>query len=471
MCDIEEKIQSYLKEKSIFLENKCWDIRKSSLGGRGIFANRNILPGEIIFIDTPIIIGPRSKSDLEEICVVCFKIEELNFCKRKCGLKLCLKCQDSEQHQKECGFINSRKNGVDLETTKDITLSLTPIRALFLKLHFQKFFFYLKSHKHPKHNVLIDNLKDKINFSLSSDEEIFLKLVCSVLDANAFEVLISSNQKQSTVRGLYPLGSLANHNCSPNTTHVFDKHQRMIARAAVFIPKNTEICHSYSRITWGTLTRRYHLLRTKHFECKCSRCQDPTEFGTNLNGIKCEICKNVVLPEHPIDLKSKWKCFCCKEEVSVEKISFISNILGSNVKVFEKNEDVELIMKFLEKIKKLVVDNNQICVELKYKLIWILGYKQGYFYEDLAENLLCYKEEICKDLLELLKLLKTGMCKMRGLLLYELYQCGKEKIKRKHTENQEEINALLSEAADILLYDVDAPEEVQQLWNKTDVFD
>lgn len=73
------------------------------------------------------------------------------------------------------------------------------------------------------------------------------------------------------VLGLYPLGSLANHRCHPNTNHVFDSQQRMVARAATLIKEGDEIFHSYTRIIWGTASRLYHLKNTKHFICKCKR--------------------------------------------------------------------------------------------------------------------------------------------------------------------------------------------------------
>lgn len=50
------------------------------------------------------------------------------------------------------------------------------------------------------------------------------------------------------------------------------------------------------------------------------------------------------------------------------------------------------------------------------------------------------KEAICRELLDLLWLLRTGKSKMRGLLLYELYLCVREKQRRGLQTYEAEIN-------------------------------
>lgn len=52
------------------------------------------------------------------------------------------------------------------------------------------------------------------------------------------------------------------------------------------------------------------------------------------------------------------------------------------------------------------------------------------FILDLTEQHLILKEEMCKDILQLLSRLKAGYCKMRGILLYELVCCLQERRRR-----------------------------------------
>lgn len=51
----------------------------------------------------------------------------------------------------------------------------------------------------------------------------------------------------------------------------------------------------------------------RYFACHCERCEDPTEFGSMLNAVKCQHCQlGYSLPTCPTDLKSDWKCQDCQ---------------------------------------------------------------------------------------------------------------------------------------------------------------
>lgn len=78
------------------------------------------------------------------------------------------------------------------------------------------------------------------------------------------------------LRGLYPLGALLNHECTPNTRHAYDASGHMVIRAARAVAAGEELTVTYSALLWGSPARRQHLLRTKHFLCACSRCRDTT---------------------------------------------------------------------------------------------------------------------------------------------------------------------------------------------------
>jgi hypothetical protein len=52
-------------------------------------------------------------------------------------------------------------------------------------------------------------------------------------------------------------------------------------RAAVDIPKGTEVTSTYTHTLAGTMWRRKHLSESKYFDCSCKRCADSTELGTN----------------------------------------------------------------------------------------------------------------------------------------------------------------------------------------------
>lgn len=132
------------------------------------------------------------------------------------------------------------------------------------------------------------------------------------------------------------MGSLANHSCIPNTLHVFNEKQQMVVKAAEFIPKNSELFHSYTRIIWGTTTRLYHLHKTKHFICKCARCKDPTEFGTYMGSVLCKICRGIVSPVNPEKAFAKWQCQDCKKFVTGHDVGELTALLGKKAFVIIK---------------------------------------------------------------------------------------------------------------------------------------
>lgn len=375
-----ELLTRHLIDNNIFVEEAPWIVKWSPLGGRGVFASRDIKAGEIVFIDSPLVVGPRCGVDLRKICVVCYTHVDLKMCSKGCGILICSPaCENSGVHKKECDVIMKWKHGQKAEEDEeDISRYLTPVRALFLTDYQKQLVEMLKGHVDRKHGFEVATLLH-YGFDISEEEESFMRLTCSVLDANAFAVSISQEEGQAALRGLYPLASLANHKCFPNTTHVFDDKQRMICKAALDIKKDEELFHSYTKILFSTLVRRYHLANTKHFCCYCERCKDPTEYNTNLSGIFCNKCKGLMLPVEPLSFKTQWQCKACGHLLGQQDAKLVMSILGSAIAKFVPDGDVEKMLDFIEnKTKTAVPACNQIIMELKYKLVFILGYMEGY---------------------------------------------------------------------------------------------
>lgn len=385
-------IVDHLRSCGVYNEADPWILRQSPLGGIGTFAARDIAAGEVIFRDLPIILGPRAVLTTPALCVVCHSASYLKACSKGCGLPVCSnQCENSVLHTNECDVILKWRNNVKFEDWNVKVLEcLTPIRSLFLNNFQKRLIKSLQCHTGGEHGFEVDILKKDLSMHISESDEIYMKFLCSVLDANSFEVVVSNGTSESSLRGLYPLGCLANHRCVPNAMHVFDDRHRMVVRAAVFIPKDAEIVHSYTRLIWGTISRRYHLLRTKHFFCCCPRCMDPSEFGTNASALRCTKCDGYVLPKSSAQLETEWECRNCKQTVSQEKIGLMLSILGSWLKECE-NGDVNTLLTLLnEKILRVVPDSNEISMEVKYKLVWSLGYKEGYLWAGRYYTLIVY---------------------------------------------------------------------------------
>ena len=105
-----------------------------------------------------------------------------------------------------------------------------------------------------------------------SQEEILR--CCGYLDSNAFRVDLGSG-----VRALYALASMLNHDCAPNGRVSFDSNKRLHLFAKRDIARGEEISVTYCNPLLGTPARQEKLRRNRFFLCKCTRCNDPTEFG------------------------------------------------------------------------------------------------------------------------------------------------------------------------------------------------
>ena len=85
-----------------------------------------------------------------------------------------------------------------------------------------------------------------------------------------------------SIRGLYQIASIPNHDCIANTVHQFSSNEdgfRMIVKAGRDIKAGEEITHSYVDAQEPFLVRQELLRLGKFFHCSCSRCRDKTELG------------------------------------------------------------------------------------------------------------------------------------------------------------------------------------------------
>ncbi|GBP31164.1 SET domain-containing protein SmydA-8, isoform B [Eumeta japonica] len=381
-----QMMQTALEHVGLSATTASWFVGDSPLGGRGIVAARDISAGEILFVDRPLIYGPRAGSVTPRGCTVCWRIRAPSFIKcHICALTLCSeKCQNSEIHANDCALISRWANKIPVEEIDDTTVSkaLTPIRALTLDERGKRFLSSLKAHESPQHGSEIKDLKQY--FEVNEEDEEFMVLTCRVLDTNAFQIPSAYCSEEMSLRGLYPVAGLMNHSCMSNTKHSFDRYFGMIVKATRSIPAGAEVLTCYAGLLWGTPARRRHLYKTKHFLCACARCADPTERGTLLAALKCfsPECQGSILPVEPLKMSTAWRCLDCGMLVPANNICAIQAALGSLMGTLNFENAIEL-EEFLEnRITKFVPRSNQIVVDLQCRLIWLLGETDGLRWHD-----------------------------------------------------------------------------------------
>ncbi|RVW17673.1 Histone-lysine N-methyltransferase ASHR1 [Vitis vinifera] len=92
--------------------------------------------------------------------------------------------------------------------------------------------------------------------------------------------------------GLYPVISIINHSCLPNSVLVFEERLAVV-RAVQHIPKGTEVLISYIETAGSTITRQKALKEQYLFTCTCPRCRrmgqyDDIQESAILEGYRCK---------------------------------------------------------------------------------------------------------------------------------------------------------------------------------------
>lgn len=142
---INSLIRSYL-EKRLLLNSDIvanYEITLFNERYRGVAAKRNFSNGDVIFVDTPIIAGPRATVLISPVCVGCHRIcRNLKACSAGCKLPMCsLTCEKSQTHVFECEFLRRSNSAevdgnVDAEQEKgwssELLKAVIPIRCLQL---------------------------------------------------------------------------------------------------------------------------------------------------------------------------------------------------------------------------------------------------------------------------------------------------------------------------------------------------
>lgn len=417
----------------LYTPDQPWDIIVFDGYGRGLVATRDIAVNELIFLDRPILVGPRVNNYDVIFCASCCRIQKkLTLCSGGCRLPVCAMCDISAApetpHTAECKVITSWQPKDQKRYCKTILYALTSIRAFLLNDHHRSIVLNMEGHP-PRKGMITELdrlLKDQIFASLPEDSPNLklMRQVVNVLNTNAFETSRivqdpENNDHEIILRGLYILGALMNHRCLPNVRYVFDDDLVMRVHASKPIKKGEQIFNNYSKILWGTQHRIIHLCYSKNFMCGCERCTDPTELGTYLGALKCvrESCPDGRLVSlNPLKVSSVWQCDACGLKMDNVKVTKIQEIAGRMILNNAVKRDADYIVEYLnDHVAKFLPPCNQFTVELKLQAIRKI---QG---EAVLEQLL-EKEKYCDEILEILAKLDYGECFVKGVLCYEMFK-------------------------------------------------
>ncbi|XP_061357937.1 histone-lysine N-methyltransferase ASHR1 [Gastrolobium bilobum] len=440
------------------LEDRNLTVSTVPQKGRSLFATRDFYPGEVIISQEPYVCVPNNSS-AQKRCDGCFTTSNLRKCSRCQVVWYCgTPCQKSEWklHSLECDALSR----VDKDKRKSVTPSIRLMVKLYLrrKLQNEKI---IPSTAMDNYNlvealvshmseigeellVLYAQMANLVNFILQWPEinikeiaEIFSKFAC-----NAHTICDSELRPLGT--GLYPVISIINHSCLPNSVLVFEGRSASV-RAVQHVPKGTEVLISYIETAGSTIARQKALKEQYLFTCTCLRCSkvgqyDDIRENAILEGYRCknEKCDGFLLRTTDGEGFQCQECGLVRDKEEIKKIATEIKSLSEEVSRPSSTGNYQEAISIYKMIEKL----------------------QTKLYHPFSINLMQTREKILKSLMELEHWSDAlAYCKLtipiyqrvyptvHPLLGLQYYTCGKLGWYLRETE---EAVKSLTKAVDIL---------------------
>ncbi|XP_054796474.1 histone-lysine N-methyltransferase ASHR1 isoform X2 [Prosopis cineraria] len=325
------------------LKNRNLTVSTVADKGRCLSAMRDFYPGDVIISQEPYVCVPNNSS-AESRCDGCFTTSKLKKCSGCQAVWYCgSTCQRAEWklHRLECEVLSRLE--------KDKRKSVTPSIRLMVKLYLRRklqsekvipstasdnynlvealvarillaFFAFRSSvlntvlgiFSHMSMMIVLFNTNFDVDMSDINEERLVLyaqmanlvNLILQWPEINIKEIAenfskfacnahtICDSELRPLGTGLYPVISIVNHSCLPNSVLVFEGRSAVV-RAVQHIPKDSEVLISYIETARSTMTRQKVLKEQYLFTCTCPRCVRMGQFddireSAILEGYRCK---------------------------------------------------------------------------------------------------------------------------------------------------------------------------------------
>ncbi|KAK3879935.1 hypothetical protein Pcinc_015529 [Petrolisthes cinctipes] len=420
-------------------EKRKWKIEVIEPYGRCTIATQDIKEGEVLFVDHPIVTGPKQTTDL--ICLACYRrLEDWdNYLCSTCGWPLCgVQCEGRGYHPLEChAFAKAgyKPKKDDFSEAQYMYEAMLPLRCYCLKDSEPDKWETLRAME--SHNDLrrgtelwdreqvnvVEYLRGKVKVDA---EDEMIHTITGILDVNCHEVRsnIPGTRDQYLVRGVYPLCAMMSHLCSNNTHHTLMDDMTMVVIASRPIKKGEQMTATYTHLLSATTERRKHLRYGKFFDCVCDRCSDPTEMGTHFGSLKCSqpgcggniMCTDPLVPTND----APWACDKCRYQISALTVERLNKMVYFELRE-AGDEDPNKLEAIMKKYQFVLHPQHFHIVGMKHSLSQMYGRVAGFLLPELTQAQRLRKLECCRDLLQVLDVLDPGISRLRGLTLYELH--------------------------------------------------
>jgi len=388
--------------------------------GNFLIANRNIKNGEVILHEAPMVVGPSQMTI--PVCLACYTPVDGSFKCARSGWPLCgPECAKAVAHNPEVvvpAQVDAKFEIDEYFQPCYLYECIVVLRALMLQKSAPskyKTLMSLESHLEERRGTpawekvqetVVGVMKKTLGIMVFeavcpeldfSDETI--QRIQGIFETNMKEIRLSA----SDIVALYALACLMEHSCTPNVKITFDNKFNITIRAGRDIEEGEHISTMYSHALWGTIARRDHLHQTKNFWCQCKRCCDPTEFGSNFSTIYDS--GKPMLPEDPLDAESDWVCKETGMRRNAMEVKLQLSTIGQELEAVSNKGTIDDAEEFLEKYSKVLHPNHYHLVTAKHNLLQMYGRTEGYLIQDMTEEQLQRKKELCLEHIEVLRIL------------------------------------------------------------------
>ncbi|KAL7738539.1 hypothetical protein ACLKA6_006844 [Drosophila palustris] len=288
----------------------------------------------------------------------------------------------------------------------------------------QRFLRHLKANK--KHESLLNEYESEL-----------LHRLCGIIETNYMAIELATGVELS---GLFRQACMMEHACQPNCYFQFDPAtHRIMVRAGCDIKKGDHLKITYTNILWGTQLRQHHLRMTKHFSCRCPRCEDPTEYGSYVSAMRClgdvsKTCAGVQLPLEPLSDQTQWKCDTCPMLVDAGYVTEVQTHMTEEVeRLLASNPTASQVELLLARLSQLLHPNHFHMFNLKHTLIQLYGHEPGLELATLSDLQLGRKQRLCEELQNVCRRLDPHSIKLAiyvSVILMEIAHTMEEQARR-----------------------------------------
>ncbi|XP_023320372.1 histone-lysine N-methyltransferase ASHR1 isoform X2 [Eurytemora carolleeae] len=273
-------------------ESCAWIASYAEGKGRILVATKDIYPNQTVLTDSALLSLP----DGLPVCLGCLTPVQSSSppCPSCSWLSCSDLCPQEENHRLECKILTSAGLRVDIKEFGKPNI-LYSVIAILKTLLFKA--------ENPEKYEIIETLMDHWEerrkdlqvggmvkyIGALIRKRLGLQHVSDAEVEHVFGVLKTNGVGQGAGRAcyIYPIVSLMSHACRSNLEIVGTPGTQIQFRAKTHILAGEELTWSYTSVLDTRSRIRERLKETWMFECTCSRCSDPTEFGTFFSSTKC----------------------------------------------------------------------------------------------------------------------------------------------------------------------------------------